>query len=481
MALDLVQACWRARTADPELLDRCYAPEGRFRAVRVDAKGETVVARAPWIAEARAVRPWLGPPPAHAVMDRDPDWPNLKVEPGKVAGEIRVSFFHARLRGPRMEGVWRELTLGSGAPGPSPAIVEEREEARPPLTMDRVERRPLRGEPACPASVDLRAGTYVVVTAAHEKFSAALAAIRQARRAKRPAEIIPGRWLSPPEETFVVATAAFADRARAERRAAELGGRVLEVAALGPGGPVPAWGLEATGRIDGLAEMIDLRGDRVVSWGSAESTGWRLGDGGLTVETGVSWPFHYPPSHVIDPFTEQKRPNPIGPLLPGLGAPLPGAGAQVRVDERGDQLEATAAAAAGSRTLWTLPLAARDRILQVFPRKGGLTLHFGGGLFLLRQTAASGVHLGKLCGKITIDSRAARAGTVTIPTAGATPLQLDGDGSFELWTPVPSVAALVPDLATMRCRRDLTPSSRGTSSALVTELGARADVQVTCE
>src|SRR4029077_18275784 len=35
MAMDFVNTCWHARWSNPELVDRCYAPEGRFRAVRV--------------------------------------------------------------------------------------------------------------------------------------------------------------------------------------------------------------------------------------------------------------------------------------------------------------------------------------------------------------------------------------------------------------------------------------------------------------
>ena len=480
MAIDFVIVCWHARWSDPDLLDRCYAREDRFRAMRVGPKGEVVVPRARWISERLLGDARNGGRDPRQVIDYDPNWPSIKVEPGKVAGEIKVSFFHRQTRAPRSEGVWREITLGSGAPGPSPAIVEEREDARPPTMTNPIARLPLQGAPACPTSAELRAGAFVVATSAHATFGAALAAAKQARAAKRAAEIVPGRWLSPPEETFVIAAGAFADRAGAERRAAELGGRVLEVAALGPGGAVPAWGLEAVGRIDGLGEMIDLGGDRVVTWSSSESTGWRLRDDGLVVEAGVFWPFEYPPPRVIDPFTEQKRPYPVGPRLPGLSAPIDGAGPAIeaRVDGRGDQLQGFDAA---GRPVWTLSLAARDRVTQVFPRKHGLYMHFDASLFLLRRAAAPGIHLGKVCGVITVANRRVRTAAVTLASGGGAPLRLDGDGTFELWVPVPSMAGVSPDLATVRCGRRLTPTVRGSSSELITELGSRGDIQVECE
>ena len=48
---------------------------------------------------------------------------------------------------------------------------------------------PLRTEPIRSTSVDLREGTNLVITAAYERFSAALAAARKDRRRGRPAEL----------------------------------------------------------------------------------------------------------------------------------------------------------------------------------------------------------------------------------------------------------------------------------------------------
>jgi hypothetical protein len=108
-------------------------------------------------------------------------------------------------------------------------------------------------------------------------------------------------------------------------------------------------------------------------------------------------------------------------------------------------------------------------------------MHFDASLFLLRRAAAPGVHLGKLCGVITVGNRRVRSAAVTVASAGAAPLRLDGDGTFELWVPVPSIAGVSPDLETVRCARRLTPTVRGSSSELVTELGVRGDIQVECE
>jgi hypothetical protein len=472
-AQEFVHACWFAHGINPDLLDRCYAPEGHFRAVVVDAHGETEIPRAQWLAQLGARG---GKPGPEEVIDFEPVWTNLDVQPGKVAGQVRVSFFQSRRRGLRLEGIWRQQLLGSGAPGPSPAIVEERIEVRPPAQAGLVARLPVKTEPVCLAGVDLRAGTYLVVTGAHDTFAAALAAARAARRRGRAAEIVPGRWLSPAEETFVLAAAAFADRGRAQRRAAEIGGRVLEVAAVGPGGAVPAWGMAAAGRIDGLDALggpIDIRGDRVVAWGPIDSTVWHLGADAMTVERLVSRPSGSPTPEWIDPLTERQVAPPVGPRLPGLGAALPG-GAALTFDEARDELRAPQ---------WTLALGARDRLVQIFPRRDGLYLRFDDSLFLLRQAGAdAGPHLGKLCGTMNRPYKPRwRTGTLVIATADAPPLRLDTDGTFELWAPVPSMVAPAADLTTFRCHRGETPTSQPPAADLLTELGLRIDVDVSCE
>ena len=292
----------------------------------------------------------------------------------------------------------------------------------------------------------------------------------------------------------MIAAGAFAERARAEKRAAQLGGRVASVAATGPSGAVPAWGLAGAGRIDGLVGAIDVRGERVVTWSAPESTGWRLGADALTLETAATTPLQLPLEDAdtrTDPLTAQRVANPIGLRLPGMSAPFsdrPPA-AVLRYDDRRDQLQAVESAAGAERILWTLPLDARERLVQVFPRRGGVYLRFDGTLFLLRRTvagaagAAPGPRLGKLCGKLTSERKSARNGTVVLPApASAEPLRLDTtDGSFELWAPVPSMVEPVADLSTFRCARDETAGSDAPTGGLLTELGARVDIEITCE
>ena len=482
MAMEFITSCWRARGIKPERVDRCYAPEGRFRAVRVGGKGEIAIPRAQWVAErAKSPLPW-GINPAD-VVELDPPWNQIAIEPGKAAGEIVVSYVHVRARAGRQENVFRQLVLGSGAPGPSPAIVQEREEPRPlssspPMAPDRL---PLVTARACPATVDLR-GPYLVVTGAHAKYSAAIAAVREERRRGQSAEIVAGRWLLPPEPTFAIAVASFADRSEAERRVAQHGGRVLEAAPIGPSGPVPAWGLVAVGRIDGIAGPIELRGDRVIGWNGSNNAGWRLGADGLTLEAMARQSGVYPPPEMIDPFTGQKLQPPFGPRLPGQSATLPGTPARVvRYDDRRDELQEIDTAAAGARLLWALPLGARERRVQIFPRPDGLYLAIDESLFQLDRHTAPGAHLGKICGEVKFDYRPARAATMRIGGPGATGVKLDTDGSFELWAPIPAMVNPTVDPASLRCGRKQTAVVKGSSAALLTELGLKRNIEAACE
>jgi len=412
-------------------------------------------------------------------------------------GAVRLSFVTDRVRAGRMETIGNQLVLGSGAPGPSPVILSEREEMLPLTLPAQTTRMPVRAEPACAASADLRKGTNLVITGSFDRFSAALAAARKDRRRGRRAEIVSGRWLVPAEETFVetfvVAAGAFADRDQADRRAAALGGRVAAVAAIGPSGPVPAWGLAGAGRVDGLTGAIDVRDGRVVMWSGPLSTGWRLGADALQLEAAAASPdADSSPAEMVDPYSAAKIPGRLGPRFPGLDAALGDgpAAAVVRYDDRRDELQAVETAGKAERIVWALPLGARDRLVQVFPRRGGLFLRFHGTLFLLERAAAAapGPRLGKLCGKLSGDRGGARkgtrGGTLLLPAAaaGGDPLRLDtGDGTFELWAPVPSVVEPVVDASTIRCGGDRTARSDAPAGGLLTELGARFDIEIGCD
>jgi hypothetical protein len=346
----------------------------------------------------------------------------------------------------------------------------------------------VRAAPACAASADLTEGTNLVITGAYDRFSAALAAARRQRRRGRPAEIVAGRWLVPAEEKFVIAAGAFAERDQAERRAAHLGGRVAAVAATGPGGPIPAWGLAGAARVDGLVGALEVRDQRVVMWSGPRSTGWRLGPEGLTLEAVAAAPDASAEAEAIDPYSAATAPGLLGPRFPGLNAAL-GDGPTapvVRYDDRRDELQAVETAGGAERILWTLPLGARERLVQVFPRRGGLYLRFDDTLYWLRLAAAGtpAPRMGKLCGKLTADRKSTRNGAVLLPApaAGGDPLRLDTtDGTFELWAPVPSVVKTLPDETTFRCGRGQTARSDAPTSALLTELGARVELAISCQ
>ena len=148
---------------------------------------------------AREVAPPLGINPSD-VVELDPPWNQITIGPGKAADEIVVSYVHVRARAGRQENVFRQLVLGLGAPGPSPAIVQEREEPRrlsssPPMAPDRL---PLVTAPACPATVEESAGPLSVVTGAHAKYSGRSPPSGRSGGAGEPAEIVAGRWLLPP-------------------------------------------------------------------------------------------------------------------------------------------------------------------------------------------------------------------------------------------------------------------------------------------
>ena len=73
--------CWAARANNPELLDRCYAPEGRFRAVRVGPKGETTISRAQWLAEKGAVARSIRNGGTPEILEHELAWSLLTIEP----------------------------------------------------------------------------------------------------------------------------------------------------------------------------------------------------------------------------------------------------------------------------------------------------------------------------------------------------------------------------------------------------------------
>ena len=130
----------------------------------------------------------------------------------------------------------------------------------------------------------------------------------------------------------------------------------------------------------------------------------------------------YPPTEMIDPFTGQKLQPPFGPRLPGQSATMPGTPARaVRYDDRRDELQEIDTAAAGARLLWALPLGARERRVQIFPRPGRTVSRHRRKPVQLDRHTAPGADLGKICGEVksTTVLRAPRRSGLAAPVRPA--------------------------------------------------------------